>query len=362
MTVDEARAIRGSKLRILDINTRLFQNAAPDQTDFFWSGRKPGGSKAPLLGPIAFIRTLQKLREGDYDLVVVDGPTLPAWHPRTWLTALRDYHVRTPKALFAIAATRLMHHFHDVPVAVIDINDSFGIGRHNFGLIDRCHSYFKRELTADKWQVFFKSSHWDLPGRRWRLKKSSQRRITKLKPIHLGYPRKPSAEPTTVKTSDVFFAGDTHPNSTVRSEGIEELLALRNEGYIIDVPDGPLDRNTFYQRLSQARLAWSPMGYGWDCYRHYESSELGTVPVMNYPTICQHRPFRNGEHCFYYSPEPGGLSRAVRGALQDPDRLAGMAIAARAFTLENHTLRARAEYVVATVLGRTLDGAPARVE
>lgn len=83
--------------------------------------------------------------------------------------------------------------------------------------------------------------------------------------------------------------------------------------------------------------------------------------MMNYPTICQHRPFRNGEHCFYYSPEPGGLARAVRGALQDPDRLAGMAVAARAFTLENHTIRARAEYVVTTVLRRSLDGEPAAV-
>jgi hypothetical protein len=249
-----------------------------------------------------------------------------------------------------------------VPVAVLDINDSFGIGRHNFGLIDRCHSYFKRELTADRWQVFFKSSHWDLPGRRWRLKKSSQRRIHKLKPIHLGYPGRLASQPTTVKTSDVFFAGDTHPNSSVRSEGIEELLALRNEGYIIDVPDGPLDRATFHHRLASARLAWSPMGYGWDCYRHYEASELGTVPLMNYPTILQHRPFREGEHGFYYSVEPGGLSLAVRAALTDPDRLAEMAKAARAYTLQHHTARARAEYVVMTVLGRKLDGSLAETD
>ncbi|BCP54368.1 hypothetical protein K32_29850 [Kaistia sp. 32K] len=363
MTVDPARTNDGAgKLRILEINTSLFRVAAPDQTDFHWAARKPDGQLKRLFGPAAFFRALKKLRSGGYDLVVVDGAPLPAWHPRTWLTALRDYHIRAPQALFAIAAARLLHHFHSVPVAVIDVNDSFGIGRHNFGLIDRCHSYFKRELTADRWQVFFKSSHWDLPGRRWRSQKSAQRRMAKLKPIHLGYPSQPTIEPTTEKTSDVFFAGDLWPNSTVRTDGIKELLALRDEGYVIDVPDQPLDRKAFHQRLAAARLAWSPMGYGWDCYRHYESSELGTVPLMNYPTILQHRPFREGEHCFYYSVEPGGLSRAVRAALKDPARLAEMAIEARAYTLTHHTARARAEYVVATVLGKKLDGSLAGAE
>lgn len=357
MTVDHEWTTGSGKPRILEINARLFRTAAPDQTDFFWAGRKPDGRRdSKLFGPTAFFRTMKALRRGDYDLVVVDGPNLPAWHPRTWLTSLRDYHIRAPQALFAIAATRLMHYFHEVPVAVIDINDSFGIGTHNFRLIDRCHTYFKRELTADRWQVFFKSSHWDLPGRRWRSKKSSQRRMAKLRPFHLGYPQRPSIEPTTEKTSDVFFAGDLWPNSTVRTDGIEELLALRDEGYVIDVPNGPLDRAEFHRRLAAARLAWSPAGYGWDCYRHYEASELGTVPLMNFPTIQQHRPFHAGEHCHYYSVEPGGLARAVRGALQDPDRLAAMAVAARSYTLAHHTARARADYVATTVLGRNLDG------
>jgi hypothetical protein len=359
MTVDDDKPGDGGKLRILEINVGLFRKVAPEQTDFIWAGRKPYGKADLVPGPASLFRTLRALRAGRYDLVVVDAPPLPGWHPRTWLTALRDYHIRAPKALFALAFTRLMHRFHPVPVAVIDINDSFGIGTHQFRLIERCHSFFKRELTADRWQVFFKSSHWDLPGRRWRSQKSSQRRMAKLKPFHLGYPSQPTIEPTTEKTSDVFFAGDLWPNSTVRTDGIKELLALRDEGYIIDVPETPLDRKSFHQRLAGARLAWSPAGYGWDCYRHYEASELGTVALMNFPTIQQHKPFRAGEHCVYYSVEPGGLSRAVRAALKDPDHLAKMAKAARAYTLAHHTARARADYVAGTVLGRKLDGSPA---
>ena len=113
--------------------------------------------------------------------------------------------------------------------------------------------------------------------------------------------------------------------------------------------------------LSTAYLAWSPGGYGWDCARHYEAPLAGTVPLMNYPTIVRHRPLRDGEHCILYAPEPGALARAVRSALADKERLLEMARAAQAHVREHHTLRARAEYVVTTALGRRLDGRSAEM-
>ena len=343
-------------LRILEIGSRLFLTAAPEQTDFFWAGRKKRHHKP--FGPLPFFRVLARLRRREYDLVVVDAPLLPHWHPRSFLTALRDWHVQSFSALFAIAAVRYMHHFHDVPLAVFDDNDSFGIGAHNFGLIDRCHSYFKRELTADRWQVFFKSSHWDLPGRLWRSKSSSQRRLAKLRPLSLGY-FPADLEETVEKTTDIFFAGDTFPNSTVRTEGIRELLALRDEGIRVDIPEARMDRQAFMRRMAGAWLAWSPAGYGWDCFRHYEAAEIGTVPVINSPTLYRYAPFRDGEHCLFYTVEPGELAATVRRALADKQRLAGIGARAKAHVLAHHSFRARAEHVAATVLGRRLDGGPA---
>lgn len=358
MTTAEPERVSGTRpLRILEIGTPLFRIAVPEQTDFFMVGRHRGSH--PLFGPSSFLRVLQRLRRRHFDVVVVDAPLLPFWHPRSFLTALRNWRLKGPSALFATAAVHFMHHFHDTPLAVFDSNDSFGIGAHNFHLIDRCHSYFKRELLVDRWQVFFKSGHWNLPGRRWRAKASSQRRLAKLRPLSLGcFPTQ--FEGTVEKTADIFFAGDTFPSSTVRTDGIKELLALREAGIRVDIPEAPLDRPTFLRRMASAWLAWSPAGYGWDCLRHYEAAEVGTVPVINNPTTYRYAPFRDGEHCLFYPVEPGELSACVRRALADKQRLAAIAARAKAHVQAHHTFRARAEHIAITVLGRRLDGSAAQ--
>jgi hypothetical protein len=356
--MNEAPAERGDRgrLRILELGGGIFRDSAGDQTDFYWVDRRKfeGGR---LLGPLASMRVLRKLRGGAYDLVAVNAPLISPWHPRSFLTVIRDWRLRSPSALFATFAVRYLHRLHRVPVAVVDLHDTFGIRAHNFGLLDRAAAYFKRELPVDKWQVFFRSAHWDLPGKRWRSKKRSQRLLARLRPLTLatGPTSRPLSQP---KTADVFFAGDISPNSTLRSEGIAELLALRSEGIAVDYPEERIGHEEFTRRLAGAWLAWSPAGYGWQCYRHYESGLLGTVPVINYPTVHLHQPLEDGKHCIYYAPEPGGLSAAIRSALADKVRLERMAAAAREHVMAHHTARARVEYIVRVAIGRNLDGSP----
>ncbi len=354
-------------LRILEIGGDcLFALAAPAQTEFYWTGirlrgnvrqrfGRLGGIKR-VLGPIRFVRTLLELRRHEYDLLVVHAAPFAPWHPRSFLTALRAWNVLSPLGLFANFAWRIVHLFHGVPVVTLDLGDSFGIGRHNFFLLDVSKVYFKRELPADRWHVFFSSSYRDLPSRRRRGKAKNRRRLLKLTPISYGLFYFPPDFRQEQKSSDVFFAGNADPNSTVRSDGLQELLALRDEGYAIDIASERLPLPEFFRRLSAAWLAWSPAGYGWDCARHYEAPLAGTVPLINYPTIVRHRPLRDGEHCILYAAERGALANAVRAALADKERLKRIARAAAAHVREHHTLRARAEYVVTTALGRRLDG------
>jgi len=345
-------------LRILEIGDELlFKPAAPEQTDFFWTGYKPRGKIAVALGVREFLRSLRKLRRNEYDLLAVHVPVYPPWHPRVLLTVLRDWRLSAPRGLFAVFAWWLIQRFHRTPIAAVDLNDSFGIGAHAFSLIDRSRAYFKRELPADRWQVFFKSGHANLPGLRWRKKRKNLRRLMKLRPISYGSPN-PVASVSTQKTADIFFAGALDGNSSVRSDGIAELRALRDEGYIVDIPEGRLDMREFHRRIARAWLAWSPSGLGWDCSRHYEIAWLGTVPVMNYPTIIRDEPLRDGEHCVLYGPEAGELARAVRAALADKARLAQMGSAAANHALAKHTAFARAERVAVAALGRRLDGTP----
>ena len=347
----------GRPLRILEIgNHELFVHAVPQQTEFYWTGLKPRGRAARVFGPLQMIRSLRKLRRGEFDLLVVHASQYAPWHPRSFLTVLRDWHIRAPLGLFAIFAWRFVHQFHGVPIVAVDLGDPCIIGAHNFFLLDRCCAFFKRELPSDHWLVFCRSGYPNFPGRRWRSKEHYRQRIGKLKPISLGLPPPPRVSLAAEKQADVFFAGTIESNSTVRTAGLRELKTLASEGYAVDVASERLQQPAFLQRMSAAWLAWSPGGLGWDCSRHYEAPLAGTVPLMNDPTILRHQPLQAGEHCVLYPVEPGGLAEAARRALADKPRLRKMAQAAAAHVREHHSFAARAEYVTSTVLGRRLDG------
>ncbi len=341
----------------------LFARAAPEQTTFHWCAERPSPERWPPLGPWRLIRRLIDLRAGKYDLLVVHARQYSPWHLRSLLTAARDWNVRLPLGLFTLFAWRFLLGFHDTPIAAIDLDDGFGLGRHNFALLKRCQLFFKRELPTDHWQVFYKTGHRNLPSARWRSNAARRAWIGKLRPISYGSftPLEVSmdAHAAGKKTSDIFFAGRIEPNSSVRLAGLPELERLAGEGYVVDIPTAPLPLPEFLRRLSAAWLAWSPEGMGWDCGRHYEAALMGTVPLINYPTIARHEPLIDRVHCILYGVEPGGLAAAARAALADKPRLARMAIAAREHVRERHSCRARADYVAMAVCGRSLDGRPA---
>lgn len=348
-------------LRILEVGSdALFKRAAPDQTDFFYAGARPKGRVMTPLGPLRFLRVLRQLRRGDYDLLVLHAASVPPWHPRMFLPLLRDKRLFAWPWLCAPYGWRLLHHFHAVPIVAVDLRDTFGISRTNVRLLDVCRAFYKRELPADRWQAFFKSGHWDLPGRRWRLKRRNQKRLAKVRPISYGSGDPPlPRRPNVTKTTDVFFVGDAFLGTTPRADGIAELKALEAEGYRIDLPESRLPHDEFLARLATAWLAWSPAGYGWQCARDFEAAGVGTVMLSNYPTIMRDMPLRDGEHCLFYSPEPGELAAAVRKALADKPRLQRMGDAACDHAQRHHTHQARAERITVAVLGRRLDGTPA---
>ncbi len=140
----------------------------------------------------------------------------------------------------------------------------------------------------------------------------------------------------------------------MRQRGFSELLALRDRGFVVDIPERQLSQSEFYRRCAQARLTWSPEGLGWDCFRHYEAAMCRSVPLINQPTIERYRPLLHGSHAIYYDVEAGGLTRAATAALSDRPHLEVMGRAARDHVLTHHTPEAIARYVVRTSLA-TID-------
>jgi len=344
-------------LRFLEVGDLfVFKGSFPEQTDMVYTGlRHHGqyGDACRLLTPWTLGSVLRKLRRGVYDLIVVHPPLYPAWHPRSFLTVLKRRPLAFPAALFSTFAFQFLRHVRHTPLVVTDFADSFGIGTHNFFLFDHCRWFFKRELPADNWLVFYRTGHRNLPTATFRHKRRFAGYVAKLRPISVGlydHVAERAARLAMPKTSDLFFAGQTQATSSVREKGRRQLDILRARGVRVDIPDRPLDQDEFLRRCAAAWLVWSPSGFGWECFRHYESAAAGAVPVINLPTIERYQPLIDGQHCLLYALEDNGLVETVLDGLRDKERLARMAVAARAHVLRHHTFAALCRHIVASVL------------
>jgi hypothetical protein len=326
----------------------------PEQTTSLWTGWRPSRAVARSsyhdCTPSRFAAAMRDAAVGRYDLIVAYVSPRSSWLPRYWLRSLAREPWRPAATLTRVFGVLWLRYAKiGVPLVVLDMNDTFVIGAHNFFLLDKASIVFKRELPADRWHVLFGSGHPNLPTQRIRGDEKWQQRLAKLRPIALPIPLvNPElfAQGFPEKTVDVFFAGETERNNWVRRSGLRELRELANRGVTVDVPEGRLPRDEFYRRMARAWLAWSPAGYSWECYRTGEAAQCLTVPLVNHPTVERDRPMLDGVHLFQYDVEPGGLTRVIEAALSNKQRLRAMAVAAREHVLSGHTLQALVDHVL----------------
>jgi hypothetical protein len=347
-----------STLKFVEIGVPWVKTVFPEQTVCF-SPYHTRATAEPEAGihniSLATLPTLNALlRDPAVSLVICRPLFYPPWHWQ-WIAreVLSRRMLRGQSRLIAPYAAQLLRQPMAAPLAVLDSEDFPGIKRDRHFLLERCCRYFKRELPPDRWRLFMGTGHPDIPSRRFRGGESMQRWIDKIAPISIGLPAsalKVLPLPPREKTTDVFFVGDVERSSTVRSAGMKELLALRQSGMTVDIPQTRLPPEEFYRRAAAAWLIWSPEGLGWDCFRHYEALACGSVPVTNLPTIERHRPLAEGRHAFYYDPAPGRLAETIRAALADKTRLLAMARDGQAHVMANHTPEALVRYVIETSL------------
>jgi hypothetical protein len=346
-------------LRLIEIGDVPFvKDIFPSQTTYFSTspretyGRAEDGYHALTLRTLAPF--IAKIRDPSLSLIICHPTGVSPWH-WDWLSrcifSRRLFQGQMPfLRAFAPQFLRLPVR---APIIVLDFPDLRLINTNNLFLLDRSRFYFKRELPADNWQVFQKTAHRNSPTPRFRNSSRQRDRVSKLRPLPLGIPTTRvqmlpiDSQP---KKSDIFFAGLIDGSSTVRKRGLSELVALRERGIKVDIPEQRLPPEEFYKRCGEAWLTWSPEGLGWDCFRHYEAPVCGSVPLINRPTIERFMPLQDGEHAVYYDIEPGGLTRAATHALSDKAQLQAMADAAKAHVMSYHTPSAIARYVVSTGL------------
>jgi glycosyltransferase involved in cell wall biosynthesis len=344
--------------KILEIGaTPYMWHAFPETTEFYssWPDETvavPADGRH-IVSLAALPGLARRLADPTLDLVVAHAPASSPYGGRALVRALfRRSVLRGNIAAFRGFGTELLRGRIAAPLAVLDLDDSVGIARCNLFLLDKAALYFKRELPADHWQVFARTLHRQVPTPRFRAAERNRGRIAKLRPISLGLPLAMaqsldrSPPPDCEKTIDVFFAGRIRNSSTVRQRGLEELLALREEGYAIDVAESGLGTDEYLARCARAHLVWSPEGFGWQCFRTYEAAICGSAALCSRQSIERYRPLIDGVHAIYYDVEPGELTRTVRAALADRNRLGAIGAAARKHVLAFHTPSAIARHVV----------------
>ncbi len=116
----------------------------------------------------------------------------------------------------------------------------------------------------------------------------------------------------------------------------------------LDIPDAPLPQAEFYAPLRRRAAGLVAGGARLGLLPPLRGAGLRLGAADQPPPLDRHAPLIAGEHALYYDVEPGGLTRAVKAALADKERLARIAAAAQAHVMAHHTPAALARYVVET--------------
>lgn len=292
---------------------------------------------------------LADVRNGEYDLIIAGSSRFPGFNPRKGLLKnLADTagkFLRQPRLLagqfpYAKVSARLVG---------LDLECCPIIDNRRFRDLDLSICYFKRDLPQNPCNAFlYTHAKTECSGNVARTAPFS-RWIEKLRPISLGIDDAMAAKLSVIeapKKTDVFFAGalTCYPN---RLAGIKKLERLKLEGFNIDIATERLSHDEFIQRCAQAYLVWSPEGFAWDCYRHYEVGAAGSVPLLQASPSYGYAPFIDDENAIYYHVEGDHLAVRVRQALQNRTRLAEMGRATRTHVLQWHTHLALGRYVIA---------------
>ncbi len=270
-------------LNIVEIGRPVVKLVLP-QTRCFASAISGAGEVPPL----ERLRDLpDALSDPKLDLVICHAQSHSPWTPRWWLKKLfnrQSYrHGVAITSMFrpAIPAAekRQATGHHDwSDNRTVEPADAFMLKRQRFTSSANCQptaGWPSRQSQAKA-----------IPSERFRKKRANLALMGKLMPLSLGPPVgktggfPPAPRP---KTADIFFAGQSEGASTIRSGGMAELRVLAAEGYRIDIPQTRLDRQAFSRAGRRPRLVWSPEGYGWDCFRHYETPLCWSVSADQQP-------------------------------------------------------------------------------
>ena len=326
--------IAETDLCILEIGRiPLFKSVYPDQTTWIRTGSSlvQAGDRYVTFqaGFASVVNLLWKVGRGRFQIILLPAVDIEFPADATLTKKILRHSIA------AVACLRLSRWLAQIllrpkqnVIAFLDISDFPRIASVTRDIVPQTLCYFKRELYPT---VSFSGES----DQKWWTERTE--------PISLPAPV--SFEPPLIpKQTDVFFSGNIY--TPVREAGLRVLETLASGGLKIDILRERIPHEEYMQRMAASWLVWSPSGFGWDCYRHYEACLAKSVPVIDSPSAERVLWLKDRKHCFYYGRSEGELAETIRNALVEKQRLAEMGNQARQHVIENHSRAALVRYML----------------
>lgn len=243
----------------------------------------------------AELRTALKTNAFDLILLADDDATLFARHDARWahVRILADFANRACHRQFRLAREHLAYAYAMpfslpelrawAPVVGIENRDAVCLSFRNRKIFEHSALYFKRELPYDRLFMYYpkRPEPWDA----WR--KKLLREFDKVRAMPLGMEDDLYADLKSRRRAtqdiDVFVSGKI--TNTMREEAARRVQAMgdRMGRNVVLSPSVPFDR--YCELVARSKVTISVAGYRWECFRHYEAIALGSIPLMNRPTV-----------------------------------------------------------------------------
>ena len=242
-----------------------------------------------------------------------------------------------------------------IPIIGVDFSDSVFLTERNKMILENSFLFFKRELPFDRFQLYAQNRPSPWSSRREEILPM----VNNIVGIPLGvedekyFELKSQRVDRDRKEIDIFISGEI--TNTLRSRALDYIekicLKIRSLNVVIKKT---VPFQEYCDLTAKSKVTISIAGSRWECFRHYEAIALGSLPLMNKPTIDATWWHDMPDEIFFENTFDNFTSRLEKLLIDDELRIRCSAFVEK--RIENHMLHSKIlNYIISTTTEKILN-------